>query len=61
MKKRAPAKAVYRKEYSPYPWTLENVVLSFEIGEESTRVLSRFQISRNEAVSAVTDIELDGQ
>jgi len=61
MKKGASGTAVYRKRYSPYPWTLENVVLRFEIGEESTRVLSRFQISRNEAVGAVTEIELDGQ
>jgi len=61
MKKDASAKAVFRKEYSPYPWALENVVLRFEIGDESTRVLSRFQIIRNKAVSAVTDIELDGR
>jgi len=61
MKKGASGTAVYRKRYSAYPWTLENVVLRFEIGEESTRVLSRFQISRNEAVGAVTEIELDGQ
>jgi aminopeptidase N len=61
MKKGASGKAVYRKEYTPYPWILENVVLRFEIGDESTRVLSRFQISRNEAVGAETGIELDGQ
>ena len=61
MKKDASGTLVYRKEYAPYPWTLENVVLRFEIGDESTRVLSRFQISRNEAAGAVTDIELDGQ
>ena len=61
MKKDASGIVVYRKDYSPYPWTLENVVLRFEIGDESTRVLSRFQISRNEAAGAVTDIELDGQ
>jgi len=61
MKKEASGILVYRKEYSPYPWTLENVAIRFEIGDESTRVLSRFQISRNEAAGAVTDIELDGQ
>jgi len=61
MKKGASAKAVFRKEYSPYPWILENVVLRFEIGDESTRVLSSFQISRNKAVSAVAEIELDGR
>ncbi len=52
---------VCRKDYSPYPWKLENVVLRFEIGDESTRVLSRFQISRNEDVAAVADVELDGR
>jgi aminopeptidase N len=61
MKKGASGKMVCRKDYSPYPWKLENVVLRFEIDDESTRVLSRFQISRNEDVAAVADVELDGR
>jgi aminopeptidase N len=50
---------VYRKDYVAYPWTIERASLRFEIGNESTRVLSKMQFSRTDV--AVTDIELDGQ
>jgi aminopeptidase N len=61
MKKGASSKAVYREKYSLYPWKLEHVVLRFEIADESIRVLSTLQISKNEAASTARDIELDGQ
>ena len=61
MKKGATGKAVIRKEYTPYPWNLEHVSLRFEIGENSTRVLSEFQIERKEESGLAGDIELDGQ
>ena len=61
MKKGNSGKVVYREEYTPYPWILEYVILRFEIGDNSTRVLSKLKINRNQAVSATTDIELDGQ
>jgi aminopeptidase N len=61
MRKGTSGKAVYRNEYTPYPWILENVMLRFEIGDDSTRVLSKLKISRNDAVSAASEIELDGQ
>jgi aminopeptidase N len=61
MKKCASGKTVYREKYAPYPWTVEHLNLRFEIGDDSTRVLSKLKIRRNEAVDAVADIELDGQ
>jgi aminopeptidase N len=61
MKKGSSGNTIYREQYSMYPWKLEQVVLRFEIADESTRVLSTLQISRNDAVSAVTEMELDGQ
>ena len=61
MKKGAPGKTIYREQYSLYPWKLEQVVLRFEIADESIRVLSTLQVSRNDAESTVTEMELDGQ
>jgi len=61
MKKGANGKAVFRKEYLPYPWNLEHVSLRFEIGENLTRVLSEIQIERKEEGGLPGDLELDGQ
>lgn len=61
MKKGTSGKAVYRKDYTPYPWVLDKAVFRFEIDEESTRIRSKLHIRRNHAAQAATDIELDGQ
>jgi aminopeptidase N len=61
MKKGATGKAVIRKDYTPYPWNLEHVSLRFEIGENSTRVLSEIQFERKEEDGQPGDLELDGQ
>lgn len=61
MKSGTPGKTIYRKEYAPYPWTLEEVVLRFEIGEESTRVFSKLRFCQNTVVDSDTNIVLDGQ
>ena len=61
MKNSTARKTVRREEYTPYPWILEHVVLRFEIGDNTTRVLSRLQVRRNEACAAVSYIELDGE
>ena len=62
MKNNPSAKAVYRSDYTPYPWILEHAVLRFEIDAESTRVLSRLQFHRREPIEGVAaDIVLDGQ
>jgi len=66
MKKGAAGKAVYRKEYSPYPWLLDRARFRFEIGDESTRVQAELDFRRRasapaERAAVPVDIELDGQ
>jgi aminopeptidase N len=66
MKKGAAGKAVYRKDYSPYPWLLDRASFRFDIGDESTRVQAELDF-RSRASGSVAggthlaDIELDGQ
>jgi aminopeptidase N len=52
---------IYRKDYTPYPWVLEQAVLRFEIEDESTRVLSKLHFCKRGAADTASDIELDGQ
>ncbi len=61
MKKIAVSKTVLRENYRPFAWILDQVKLRFEIGDESTRVLSELQLSRNPLARPSDDIELDGQ
>ena len=55
------ATAVLRKDYAPYPWTLNNVSLRFEIADEETRVFSTLEFTPNPAARPSATIELDGQ
>ncbi len=61
MKNGTSGKVTYRTDYTPYPWTLEQAILRFEIAEESTRVLSTLHFMLDDVAGAVTDIELEGQ
>ena len=61
MKKAAVSNTVFRTNYRPFAWILEQVKLRFEIGDESTRVISELQFSRNPAARPSDNIELDGQ
>jgi aminopeptidase N len=61
MKKAAVSKTVFRASYRPFAWILDQVKLRFEIGDESTRVISEIQLSRNPSARPGDDIELDGQ
>ncbi len=61
MKKAAVSKTVFRENYKPFAWILDQVKLRFEIGDEYTRVISKLQLSRNPSAAPVEDIELDGQ
>jgi aminopeptidase N len=61
MKKAAVSKTVFRENYKPFAWILDQVKLRFEIGDEYTRVISKLQLSRNPSAVPVEDIELDGQ
>ena len=60
MKKGATRKAVYRKEYKPYPWNLERAELRFEIDDDATRVVARLDFSSKDP-NEVRDIVLDGE
>ena len=61
MKKGSRSKAIQRRDYAPYPWTLDDARFRFEIGEEETRVVSEIQFQRNPDAAAASDIILDGQ
>ncbi len=54
-------KTVYRHRYQPYPWNLESARFRFEIGDDSTRVLSTLKLRRKGESGTGTGIELDGQ
>jgi aminopeptidase N len=61
MKKGSRSKAIQRRDYAPYPWTLDEARFRFEIGDEATRVKSEIEFRRNPAAAASDDISLDGQ
>ena len=61
MDKTAAGKTVLRENYRPFAWILDQVKLRFEIREESTRVISELQLSRNPSARPSENIELDGQ
>ncbi|MCH8257852.1 MAG: aminopeptidase N, partial [Proteobacteria bacterium] len=61
MIKTAASKTVLRENYRPFAWILDQVKLRFEIREESTRVISELQLSRNPSARPSENIELDGQ
>ena len=61
MIKTAVSKTVLREDYRPFAWILNQVKLRFEIGDDSTRVISELQLSRNPSARPSDDIELDGR
>jgi len=61
MKKTAVSKTVFRENYRPFAWILNQVKLRFEIGGEFTRVISEMLLTRNPSAKPSDDIELDGQ
>ncbi|TMM48121.1 aminopeptidase N [Qipengyuania marisflavi] len=55
------ASAIIRREdYTPFPWLVPQVHLSFELGVEQTRVTSRLTVERNPAADASPTIRLNG-
>jgi aminopeptidase N len=61
MKHGSRSTAVYRKDYTPFPWDLQQARFHFEIGEDATRVRSELHFQRNPDAEKVTDIQLNGQ
>jgi len=52
---------IRRKDYTPYPWDLQQVSLDFEIGEQITTVSSVLNFSLADSGKSHADIVLDGQ
>ena len=52
---------VYRKDYKPTPYLIDQVHLTFQLGEESTRVLSELALKPNYDGSAPPEITLNGE
>ncbi len=44
MKQGQPRQAVYRKDYTPYPWHLDEVQLSFDIHDDHTEVCAELRL-----------------
>lgn len=61
MSKDTTATAVFRKDYTAYPWKLNSVSLRFEIGEGETRVISTLEFEPNPLAAPSGTINLDGQ
>jgi aminopeptidase N len=58
----AQARTIYLKDYQVPAFLIERTELTFELGEEQTRVLSRLHLRRNPDFPAVADVlRLDGQ
>jgi len=54
-------RVIRRKDYTPYPWNIDQLGLTFEIGEEITTVTSVMQLSLVDAGAGSHSIEFDGQ
>lgn len=59
--KQGQPKAVYLKDYTPPAYSVDALSLVFELGEESTKVISVANYRRNPDVSADTPLELYGE
>lgn len=51
---------IKREDYTPYPWTLGETELSFELGLEQTRVTATLAVEPNPAAEASNELRLDG-
>ncbi len=61
MKKGVSAKAIYRKDYTAFPWKIERVELRFSIGDSFTRVCTSMQLKSKTRGSGNQHLELDGK
>jgi aminopeptidase N len=60
MKEGVAGQAIYRKNYSPYPWRIDYLKLNFAIGTAFTTVSAEMRIQRNPESEPADSIELDG-
>ena len=52
---------VYRKDYRPTPYLVDNVELDFNLGEGTTRVASKLAVKPNPSQPAGQPMELNGE
>mgnify|MGYP005850175591 CR=1 FL=1 len=55
------AQTVYRKDYTPPPFLVENTELDFRLDENKTRVRARFAMRRNPKAMHQDNLTLDGK
>ena len=60
MKEGIAGKAVFRKDYTAYPWSVRRLDLHFDIGIETTTVRAEMEFQLKDGSAAPTDIVLNG-
>jgi aminopeptidase N len=60
MKEGIASKAIYRNDYTPYPWDVGHLDLRFDIGIETTTVHAEIEFRLKEESTTPTDIVLNG-
>lgn len=53
-------KTVYREDYKPYPYNVQNVSLYFDLDPDSTTVINSMQIKLKDDITNVIPLELNG-
>jgi aminopeptidase N len=61
MQKGVSGKAIFRKDYTPFPWEIERVEFHFSIEDSFTRVKTRMRLRNRNPVSGSQDLCLDGK
>lgn len=59
--KEATPRTIYLKDYSPPDFLIDETVLRFELGDETTRVVSHLRIRRSATADTAAPLVLDGE
>ncbi len=51
---------IRREDYKPFPWLVPEIELSFDLGLDATRVVSKLTVARNAKAEPSSTIRLDG-
>ena len=60
MKEGIAANAIYRSDYTVYPWTVKYLDLHFDVGLETTVVRAEMEFENSQASGQSQDIVLNG-
>jgi len=60
MKEGIAGKAIFRKDYTAYPWSVRQLDLHFDIGIETTTVRAEMEFQLKDSIGAPGDIVLNG-